>query len=266
MPTSIRPLISVVIPAYNEEKFLGKCLDSLRKQDLDKKYFEVIVVDNASTDKTGNVAKKYPFKLIREPRRSVVIARQAAVNSSKGQIIVSADADTIYPPNWLRLIKEDFEKNPQLIALVGWTYYRKTPAWFNIIHGFNQEFNLFLLKYTGKFPLVYAANFSFRKTSLEKIGGYPTHLPELGDQQYLLHNFQKLGPVQIDPRVQCFTSARRYSKPLRTIFVDNGWYRLIGYTLNRLLDREVIGAAPAVRTTSGIPGRSKFLARLKRIS
>lgn len=266
MSTSIRPLISVVVPAYNEEKFLGKCLNSLVKQELDKRFFEVIVVDNASTDKTGKIAKKYPFRLIREPKRSVVIARQAGVNVSKGQIIVSADADTVYPPNWLRLIKEDFEKNPKLIALVGWTYYRRTPTWFNLIHGSNQQFNLYLLKYTGKFPLVYAANFAFRKKSLAKIGGYPTHLPELGDQQYLLHNFQKLGQVLIDPRARCFTSARRYAHPLRTIFVYNGWNRLIGYTVNRLLGREVIGATAPVRTTSGIPGRRKFLARLKRIS
>ncbi len=266
MPTSIRPLISVIIPAYNEEKFLGKCLDSLGRQELDKKFFEVIVVDNASTDKTSEIAKKYPFRLIREPKLSVVIARQSGVNISKGQIIVSADADTIYPPNWLRLIKENFDKNPKLIALVGWTYYRRTPTWFNLIHGSNQQFNLFLLKYTGKFPLVFAANFAFRKKALEKIGGYPTYLPELGDQQHLLYNFQKVGQVLIDPRIRCFTSARRYTRPLRTIFVDNGWNRLIGYFVNKLLGREVIGATTPIRTTSGISGRSKFLARLKRIS
>lgn len=233
MPTSIRPLISVIIPAYNEEKFLSKCLDSLRKQDLDKKYFEVIVVDNASTDKTAQVAKKYPFKLISEPTRSVVLARQAGVNASRGEILVSADADTSYPPSWLSRIKHDFEVNPNAVGVVGWIYFTGTPTLFNMSIGFNQQINLFISKYSRKFPLAFAANMAFKRSAFDKLGGYPTHLPELGDQQYILYRLQKLGQVIVDKRVRCFTSNRRHKKILKNM-LDNGWYRYIGYPLNRV--------------------------------
>jgi glycosyltransferase involved in cell wall biosynthesis len=256
------PLISVIIPAHNEEAFIRKCLDSLSKQTLEKKLFEVIVINNASKDGTAGIARKYNVRVINEERKSVVLARQKGVDVAKGEIIVSADADTVYPQNWLKKIKADFDKNQSLIAVVGWIYYTKTPAIFNIFNALNQEVNLFLQKYTGRFPIAYAANLAFRKAALTAIGGYPKHLVELGDQQYLLYRFFRLGKVVIDPGIRCFTSGRRLQSVGRDIFVYNGWYRIVGYIINRLTKKETIGAAPAVRTiTSGTPGKNKFRVR-----
>jgi glycosyltransferase involved in cell wall biosynthesis len=256
------PLISVIIPAHNEEAFIRKCLDSLSKQTLEKKFFEVIVINNASKDATAGIARKYNVRVINEERKSVVLARQKGVDMAKGEIIVSADADTVYPQNWLKKIKADFDKNQSLIAVVGWIYYTKTPAIFNIFNALNQEVNLFLQKYTGRFPIAYAANLAFRKDALLAIGGYPKHLVELGDQQYLLYRFFRLGKVVINPGIRCFTSGRRLQSVGRDIFVYNGWYRIVGYIINRLTKKETIGAAPAVRTiTSDTPGKSKFRVR-----
>lgn len=242
-----KPIISVIVPAYNEELYLGKCLDSLVSQSLSRKEFEIIVIDNASTDGTVKVARNYPVRLVFEKRKSVIFARQAGVNRSRGKIIVSADADTSYPPDWLFNIKTDFEKNPGLVAVVGWIYYTKTPTIFNLFNAFNQEVNLFLQKYTGRFPIAYAANLAFRKSALEVIGGYPKHLTELGDQQYLLYRFFKLGKVIIDPKIRCFTSGRKLQSVGKNLLVYNGWHRIIGYLVNRLTKKQVIGAAPAVR-------------------
>jgi len=255
-------MVSVIIPAHNEEAFIGKCLDSLSKQTLEKKFFEVIVINNASKDNTAKIARKYDVRVIDEERKSVVLARQKGVDASKGEIIVSADADTVYPANWLKKIKADFDKNKELIAVVGWIYYTKTPTFFNLFNAFNQEVNLFLEKYTGRFPIAYAANLAFKKTALEAIGGYPKYLVELGDQQYLLHRFFRLGKVIIDPGIRCFTSGRRLQSVGKNLFVYNGWYRIVGYIVNRLTKKEIIGAAPAVRTvTSGKRGTSMFRVR-----
>jgi peptidoglycan-N-acetylglucosamine deacetylase len=248
--TNKSPLISVIVPAHNEEAFIGKCLDSLMKQTLDKKFFEVIVINNASNDRTAKIARKYKVRVIEEKRKSVVLARQKGANAAKGEIIVSADADTIYPKNWLARIKQDFDKDPELIAVAGWIYYTKTPTFFNLFNAFNQEVNLFLEKYTGRFPIAYAANLAFRKYALEAIGGYPKHLVELGDQQYLLHRFFRLGKVIIDPNIRCFTSGRRLQSVGKDIFLYNGWHRIVGYIINRLTKKEVIGAAPTVRTVT----------------
>ncbi len=260
------PIISVIVPAHNEEAFIGKCLDSLSKQTLNKKLFEVIVIDNASKDATAKIARKYKARVIEENRKSVVLARQKGVDKAKGSIIVSADADTVYPQDWLKNIKADFDKNRDLIAVTGWIYYTKTPAIFNLLNAFSQEVNLFLEKYTGRFPIAYAANLAFRKSALEAIGGYPKHLVELGDQQYLLHRFFRLGKVIIDPGVRCFTSGRRLQSVGRNIFIYNGWYRIIGYIVNGLTKKETIGAAPAVRTiTSDKQGTSMFRVRRGKI-
>jgi glycosyltransferase involved in cell wall biosynthesis len=247
MPTKPKPLISIIVPAYNEEDFLADCLKSLCNQDFDKAKYEIVVVDNASTDKTVSIAKKFPVKLISEPKKSVVLARQAGFVKTIGSIIVSADADTTYPPNWLSRIAARFVKDKKLVALAGWIYFRDTSTWFNLSFALSQQFNAFLQKRTGKFPFTYAANFAFRRWALEKIGGYPKHLPELGDQQYLLQNFLKLGKVVVDKRVFCTTSARRHKEPAKDVIVYNGWYRLIGYAVNRLSGRQIIGPAPAVR-------------------
>jgi peptidoglycan-N-acetylglucosamine deacetylase len=245
--TGQAPLISVIIPAFNEEAEIKTCLDSLLKQDLDSKFFEVIVIDNASTDETAKIIKKYPFRYIFEPKKSVVIARQKGVEVSRGKILVSADADTKYPKDWLAKIKNDFDKDPDLLGVVGWIYYRGTSPAFNIANGLSQQANLFISRYSKRFPLVFAANFAFKKTALTKIGGYPRHLPELGDQQYILRRFFKLGKVIVDPKVKCFTSNRQLKNPGKNIFIYNGWYRLIGYPLNFIFEKEVVGPKPAVR-------------------
>lgn len=243
------PLISVIIPAYNEEGYIQKCLESLSKQNLPKDEYEIIVVNNASNDKTAKIIKKFPFKYTYEAKKSVVAARQKGAEIANGKIIVSADADTVYPKHYLSRIKKIFEKNPKAVAVAGWVYFDKTSPFFNYTFALTQEFNAFIRRFSNKFPLVYAANFAFKKEALIKIGGYPKHLPELGDQQYLLYNFFKIGEVLIDKKTYCITSGRRHSKKLSDILIYNGWYRIVGYMVNRLLRRQLIGPAPAVRTT-----------------
>lgn len=241
-------MISVIVPAHNEELYLPACLDSLIKQDLPQNQFEIIVVDNASTDHTAKVAKRYPVKLIHEPRKSVTLARQAGVNSSRGQIIASADADTVYPPHWLSQINTSFAQHPDIVALVGWIYYSHVPPWINLYMSLIQRFNLWLNHVSHHTPLVFAANFAFRRPAFDKTGGYPPHLPELGDQQYLLSHLQKTGPIIINPHIFCYTSSRKYSGnkwPNAVIF--NIWHRIVGFNVNRALGRQIIHPTPTIR-------------------
>jgi glycosyltransferase involved in cell wall biosynthesis len=92
--------ISFVIPAHNEEAYVGKCLDSifreLKKAPVDA---EVIVVDNASTDGTREVAQKYPgVKVISEPIKGLTRARRAGFLAATGDLIANVDADTMLTP------------------------------------------------------------------------------------------------------------------------------------------------------------------------
>jgi glycosyltransferase involved in cell wall biosynthesis len=241
------PFFSVIVPTYNEEDYIANCIKSLLNQDIDKNSYEVIVIDNASTDKTAKIVKNFPVKLVFEKERSVVKARQKGVDESRGKIIVSADSDTIYPKHWLSSLSDCLKGNPNLIGIVGWIYFKNTSFFFNLGFALIQELNALIKNLSGKFPMVYAANFAFKKSALVQIGGYPTHLPELGDQQYLLFKFQKMGPVAINKSTYCITSSRRHTNLLKDILIYNGYYRIFGYLLNRAIGKQIIGPAPAIR-------------------
>lgn len=109
--------ISVVIPAYNEEKYITKTLESLNNQT--HKAWEIIVVDNNSTDKTANASKNMRAKIIQENKKGIGYARRAGFNSASGDIIATTDADTILPKNWLLKINETFNENKDIVAIGG---------------------------------------------------------------------------------------------------------------------------------------------------
>jgi glycosyltransferase involved in cell wall biosynthesis len=122
-------MISIVIPAFNEEKLLPECLRSLKNQNYAGEY-EIIVADNGSTDNTPNIARQFGAKVITCPeKQNVFYARQAGADVAGGDIIAQADADTIYPEDWLRKIAEKFAARQEVVAITGRFVYRKSPWW-----------------------------------------------------------------------------------------------------------------------------------------
>ncbi len=108
--------ISVVLPAYNEEARIKKCLDSLRRQT--RKPDEIIVVDNNSTDNTAKIIKTYKeVTLIKEKEQGIIPARNAGFDKAIGDIIARCDADTILPDNFVKDIESDFKNNPSIVAV-----------------------------------------------------------------------------------------------------------------------------------------------------
>jgi glycosyltransferase involved in cell wall biosynthesis len=107
--------VSVVIPVYNEEKRIKKCLDSLFNQS--EKPDEIIMVDNNSTDSTVSIIKKYKdVKLVYEKKQGITPTRNKGFNTAKYDIIARCDADSILPNNWVKKIKEVFSKNPNVVG------------------------------------------------------------------------------------------------------------------------------------------------------
>lgn len=107
--------ISVIIPTYNEYKLLQECLDSLSKQSLTS--FEVIVVDDGSTDKTHllkDIKYSYPIKWLTQPHQGAGAARNLAAHSASGKILVFLDADMVTTPSYLEELTEPITDNKQL--------------------------------------------------------------------------------------------------------------------------------------------------------
>lgn len=115
--------VSIVIPVYNEEGHIKDCLDSIAAQTI--KPFEVIVVDNNSTDASIDIARKYPFvKIITEQKQGVRHARTRGFDAAQGGLIGRIDADTVLPVNWLERIQKFYShKSNQNKALTGGCYF-----------------------------------------------------------------------------------------------------------------------------------------------
>jgi glycosyltransferase involved in cell wall biosynthesis len=101
-------LLSVVIAALNSENTIGRTLSSVFSNSLPSKEFEVIVVDNGSTDNTVEAAKRYPVKIFSCAKRGQGAARNLGIAKARGEIICFTDSDIVVPENWLRKILEFF--------------------------------------------------------------------------------------------------------------------------------------------------------------
>jgi len=157
--------VSVVIPAYNEEKYIGNCLESLKNQEL--KPEEIIVVDNNCTDNTIPIAKKYQVKIIKEQKQGMISARNTGFNHAKYDIIARIDADTVLFPDWIKKIKQIFSKD-KIGAIAGPIYFRDLTfsRFFSKIHALIY-FPLLKLVH-GHYPL-FGSNMAIKKSVWEKV-------------------------------------------------------------------------------------------------
>lgn len=198
--------ISVVIPAYNEEAFLPHLLDSLQKQTLSKEFYEIVVVDNNSTDKTTEIAKKYGARVISEPKKGYAYACNAGFEAAQADIIARADADYIQPKEWLQKIWHAFQKDPKLVAVGGPLYPLESHIWENIIYYPAIVIWMYILKLLGRgflFP-----NMAVLKTAYEQTGGFDTHL-EFGEDTEMCLKLKKIGKVKFMPSLYIYTSIRK---------------------------------------------------------
>lgn len=129
---TIKPIdiVSIIIPSFNEEMFVQKCVSSIREQSIIQEYpkfFETILVDSGSNDNTVKIAEPYIDKIINVPIRGKITAKNIAIDQAKGNIIVSVDSDSYYNRYWLNNLLEPFNNinNPKyenLAGVVGSTY------------------------------------------------------------------------------------------------------------------------------------------------
>jgi O-antigen biosynthesis protein len=95
------PFISVIVPVRNGERTLGDCLASLLRSDYPEERREVLVVDNASRDRTAEVAASFRVRVVREPRRGLSHARNRGIEEAHGELLAFTDADCVVTGSWL---------------------------------------------------------------------------------------------------------------------------------------------------------------------
>lgn len=205
--------ISIIVPAYNEEKVISQTLHALSQLDVEGEW-EVILVDNASTDRTKEIAetflKKMPLKIITENRKGRGRARATGFAHATGEILFSTDADTIPPADWVEKMLAPFS-DPKVVAsisapiihdagpLTNWLYNLFGPIYFRVhklLFGFN--------------PLVGFSS-AVRREAYIKSGGFNSELTAEEDVDLGLR-IAKYGSIAFVSDARVVTSGRRWKR------------------------------------------------------
>ncbi len=205
-----RPKISVVIPALNEGQEIEPCLESLQGQSFPD--FEVIVVDNGSTDNTEEVVRRFGYRVIREPRQGVSFARQRGFEEARGEIVASTDADTAVPPEWLELIVRSFEGNPDQAGVYGRILLRERRGrgqWLAEL-----LFTLFLrLNHLLGRPHFCGPNFAVRREAFHRVEGFQNgpgdRLYSISEDFQLSLKLRREGAILFHRGLATYTSPRK---------------------------------------------------------
>jgi len=213
-------MISVVIPARNEEKLLPRCLASLRSQDYTGDY-EMIVADNGSTDNTADIARKYGASVIPCPeKKSVFYAREVGAGAARGEIIAQADADTVYPPNWLTIMAAQLAAHRDAVAITGrFIYAEDPPFWAKLEYFLRHAGNILCVDLFGRPLIISGATLAFRRGAFTALNGY-RGLTYAADQYGLTTRLSKMGKILYAGNLCVATSSRSVQKPLIIILRD----------------------------------------------
>ena len=224
--------LAFVIPAYNEEALIGKCLESVQaeiaRSGMDA---DVIVVNNASTDRTGEIARSFEgVRVVDEPKKGLVNARDAGFAASEGyDLVANIDSDTIVPEGWLDVVRREFDKDSNLVCLSGPYIYYDMALHNRVLVGmfYGLTYLIYLL---NRFILrvgsvVQGGNFVFKRDAWAAVGGYDRSIEFFGEDTDVAVRLSKVGGVKFTFALKMKTSGRRLEK--------EGVFRTAGtYTLN----------------------------------
>ncbi|MBI2039598.1 glycosyltransferase family 2 protein [Candidatus Microgenomates bacterium] len=209
------PTVSVVIPAFNEEKYIENCLFSLLKSEQRTKInYEVILVDNNSTDKTQERALKFKdginLRIIHEKKQGRGAARARGFKEARGEIILSADSDTIFYPDWVEILVNGI--GGQVVAVTTSCKIVDCSALTNAVFNFIQP--KLMVFYRLIFGYYWLSGFSFGilKSVYEKSGGFDPSMQAQEDTD-LSFRVARLGKIRFINKPVIF-SGRRFKDGL----------------------------------------------------
>jgi GT2 family glycosyltransferase len=216
----MKPEISIVIPAFNEENYIKTVFEGLKEQTF--RNFEVIVVDGNSTDRTREIVKKNGGKVMIEPKRNIGAARNIGAKLAKGNLIMFTNADTKVSKNLLKTYAELF-RDKDVVAASGPLIPRESTTGF-IRFGYKFA-SVYLARISfaiGK-PAISGSNFMVRKSTFKRCGGFDESLVTYEDLDLALR-LSKVGRIMYVKDAVVATSTRRIVKwgVLRYILFNTG--------------------------------------------
>lgn len=232
--SSSAPFLSVIVPAYNGRKVLAHALDALARSDLPRSKWELIVVDDASTDNTAEIAARYADVVVRLPGKphGPAYARNRGCESALGEILIFVDADVCVHPGTLGQFLDLFRAQPDVGAIFG-SYDDAPPAvgivsqYRNLLHHYVHHRN------AGDAETFWAGCGAVRRKLFNECGKFDEwhyYRPQIEDIE-LGHRIRAHGHrILLRPEIQC-THLKRWT--LRAVITtdlhDRGvpWMRLL---------------------------------------
>ena len=227
--------ITVIVCAFNEERHLPVCLYSLRAQTRPPD--EIIVINNASTDETGTVARAVPgVCVLDEPVKSLVVARERGRRAAKGDVLAYVDADCRVPLLWLERVERRLQRRADTIGVTGpYRFYDWDLPGRTLVHLYDvlvappTHFVVHDLLALG--AILYGGNFVVRREALARIGGFDRTIDFHGEDTSLGRRLTPLGRIEMCRRCWVWTSARRYramgTRRVFGLYVRNFWSEIL---------------------------------------
>jgi glycosyltransferase involved in cell wall biosynthesis len=182
-----KPFVTVIVPTYNDRRHLQTCLNALKKQNFPKGQYEVLIVDNGSSQPPRDVVASYGngCKLLHESKRGSYAARNKAIRYAKGIVLAFTDTDCIPDPNWLKCGVDAVISNRQ-IGLVGGRIKtdfvagvrRNMYSLYDYCFAFPQDL------YVNKGQFAATANMFTRMDVIERVGAFDDELMSSGDKAW----------------------------------------------------------------------------------
>ncbi len=237
----MRLTIAAIVCAYNEVRYLPACLYSLKAQTRPPD--EILVIDNASTDGTGRVAEAVPgVRLIGEPAKGLVHARETARRSAKSDILVYLDADCRAPICWIQRIERRFaatgttDLDWDVAAVTGpYRFFDWHPTGRLLVRTYDLVVappTRALVHHVLKLgAILYGGNFAVHAGALARIGGFDRTIDFHGEDTNLGRRFTAVGTIRICGDCWVWTSARRYhamgTSAVFSLYVRNFWSEIL---------------------------------------
>ncbi|MBI4599437.1 glycosyltransferase family 2 protein [Candidatus Uhrbacteria bacterium] len=220
--------ISVIIPAWNEEQYIGIALDALHQQSFPRDDFEIVVIDNVSTDRTSAIARERGAdKVVFEPCKGTNSARQRGIHEAQGEIVAFLDADCVPPADWLEKIYITLHKRRSKCAAIAGSYVFHVEPIDHIF--FAQEAYRWIVmpamasifgRVLQRGGVLIGGNFASFRENFQRINGIDTSYTFFGDDASIAKKFGEIGYVEFDPTLFVYTSDRRF---IREGLIKTNW-------------------------------------------
>ncbi len=230
--------VSVVVPVYNTARFLAACIEGLLDQDLDPADYEILMVDNNSTDESVSIIERYPrVRLLHEPKQGSYAARNRGLREATGEVIAFTDSDCVPERSWLRECLAGLGR-PEVEIVVGHTYFDPGSWWMEQLGRFEEAKGMYALSHHD--PRAYYGhtnNMAARRETVEVAGGFLEW--ERGSDVILVHRTLQ--------RTSCGAVTFRPSMRVRHLEVSTiaGYYqKLFTYGRSQRRYRKIVPARP----------------------